>query len=60
MSPYQLLYDKACHILIELRHKAMWGMKKLKIDWNKTAEQGLNGLNEVDEFHLKVYESSSL
>ena len=35
-------------------------MKKLKMDWSKAAEQRLTRLNELDEFHLKSYESSSL
>ena len=35
-------------------------MKKLKMDWSETAEQRLTGLNELDEFRLKAYESSSL
>ena len=35
-------------------------MKKLKMDWSKTAEQQLTGLNELDEFCLKAYVSSSL
>ena len=35
-------------------------MKKLKMDWNKAAEQQLNGLNELDEFCLQAYESSAL
>ena len=38
----------------------MWAMKKLKMDWSKAAEQMLNGLNELDEFRLKSYESSPL
>ena len=38
----------------------MWAMKKLKMDWNEAAEQRLNGLNELDEFLLKAYESSVL
>ena len=37
----------------------MWAMKKLIMDWNEAAKQRLNGLNNLDEFHLKAYESSS-
>ena len=35
-------------------------MKKLKMDWSEAAEQRLNGLNELDEFRLKAYDSSAL
>ena len=35
-------------------------MKKLKMDWSEAAEQRLTGLNELDEFFLKAYKSSSL
>ena len=36
------------------------GNEELKMDWNEAAEQRLNGLTELDEFHLKAYESSAL
>ncbi|XP_069150657.1 uncharacterized protein [Solanum lycopersicum] len=38
MSPCQLVYGKSFHIPVELDHKALWDMKKLKMDWNKLAE----------------------
>ena len=36
------------------------GYEEVKMDWTKAAEQRLNGLNELDEFRLKAYESSAL
>ena len=60
MTPYQLVYGKTCHLPFEIEHKAMWAMKKLKLDWNEAAEQRLTGLNELDKFCLKYYERSAL
>lgn len=30
------------------------------MEWNYVMEQGINGLNEHDEFYLKSYESSDI
>ena len=35
-------------------------MKKLKIYLNEAVEKRHNGLNELDEFHRKAYESSAI
>ena len=47
-------------MLVGIEHKDMWAMNKVKMDWNEAAEQTLNGLNDLDELPLKVYQSSSL
>ena len=47
-------------MIVELENNAMWAMKKLNMDWNEALEQRLNGLNELDEFRLKAYESSAI
>ena len=39
MSPYQLVDWKTYHLPVELHHKAMWVMKKLKMDWNEVVEE---------------------
>lgn len=35
-------------------------MKKMKMDWNNAPENRLNRLNDIYEFCLKAYESSTL
>ena len=45
---------------VQLEHKAIWAMIKLKMDWIEAAEKRFYGLNELDEFRLKSYKSSSL
>ena len=32
MSPYRLVYGKACHLSMEMDHKAYWAIKSLNIE----------------------------
>ncbi|KAL1565659.1 hypothetical protein AAHA92_07845 [Salvia divinorum] len=59
MSPYQLVFGKSCHFPFELEFRSFWAVKKLNQDFQKAGEERRLFLNEMDEFRMEAYNSSS-
>nr|GEZ33475.1 hypothetical protein [Tanacetum cinerariifolium] len=57
-TPYKLVYRKACHLLIELEHKAYWALKQANFNLTIAGDHQkiqLNELNEIVIMPMKIH-----
>nr|GEW73241.1 hypothetical protein [Tanacetum cinerariifolium] len=57
-TPYKLVYEKACHLPIELEHKAYWALKHANFDLKTAGDYRKVQLNELNELRNEAYENS--
>uniref|UniRef100_A0A8I6YBA7 Integrase catalytic domain-containing protein n=1 Tax=Hordeum vulgare subsp. vulgare TaxID=112509 RepID=A0A8I6YBA7_HORVV len=60
MSLYKMVYDKACHLTLELEHKAYWAIKELNYDSKLDGEKRLFDISSLDEWRTQAYENAKL
>ncbi|KAK8933442.1 hypothetical protein KSP39_PZI015251 [Platanthera zijinensis] len=60
LTPYKMIYGKACHLPVELEYKAYWAIRKLNFDFQEAGNKRLLQLNELEEIRANAYESAKL
>ena len=58
MTPYKMVYGKACHLPLELEHKSYWVVKNINFDLKEAGVNMLLDMHALGELRNEAYESA--
>ncbi|XP_076905932.1 uncharacterized protein LOC143561846 [Bidens hawaiensis] len=59
-TPFKFIYGKACHLPIELEHRAYWALKAVNLDLVDASETRFMQIHELEELRNQAYANSTI
>ncbi|XP_027364502.1 uncharacterized protein LOC113871604 [Abrus precatorius] len=60
MSPFQVVFGKACHLPVEIEYRSYWAVKSCNLTLEQARIERKLQLQELEEIRLQAYENSRL
>ncbi|XP_016164737.1 uncharacterized protein LOC107607278 [Arachis ipaensis] len=60
MSPFRIVYGKACHLSVEIEYKAYWVVKQCNMDFTKVGIASKLQLEELECLRMEAYENAKI
>ncbi|KAK1423118.1 hypothetical protein QVD17_18413 [Tagetes erecta] len=57
-TPFRMIYGKACHLPVELEHRASWALQTVNLDMSSARDHRFHQLHELEELRDHAYAQS--